>query len=375
MSKHAQALIVGGGPAGAALATLLARAERDVVLLEREQGPHDKVCGEFISGEAATALTGLGLDLAAMGAEPIDSVRLARGEHIAETNLPFRALSLSRRRLDEALLDRAQEAGAVILKGAKVKALEHAAGGWRATIEDGRTIEAQEAFLAVGKYELKGMRRRRGLQNDLIAFKLHWRLSPSQTTALRGAVELALFNGGYAGLELIEEDKANLCLLVRRARYGALGDWPSLLAAMRADCALLDRRLEGAQPLWDKPLAIAAVPYGHVARPTDDLWRLGDQAAVIPSFAGDGMAIALHSAALAAQVYLNGGQAQDHAGRLARELGPRVIGATVLSQAMVRASGQAAMMTAAGAAPALMAAAARLTRIPNSAIRRVAAGA
>jgi hypothetical protein len=52
-----------------------------------------------------------------------------------------------------------------------------------------------------------------------------------------------------------------------------------------------------------------------------------------------------------------------------------VIGATVLSQAMVRASGQAAMMTAAGAAPALMAAAARLTRIPNSAIRRVAAGA
>jgi flavin-dependent dehydrogenase len=375
MSDDAEALIVGGGPAGAALATLLARAGRRVTLLERESGPHDKVCGEFISGEAATALGRLGLDLAALGATPIDRVRLARGGHIAETPLPFRAQSLSRRRLDHALLVAAETAGARVLSGAKVKALERTAGGWRAQTDDGRTAGGAQAFLATGKHELKGFTGRKGLHNDLIAFKLHWRLAPVQAAALNGAVELALFSGGYAGLEPIEDGKANLCLVVRRARYATLGDWTALLAAARADCALLDRRLDGAKPLWAKPLAIAAIPYGHVNRLGDGLWRLGDQAAVIPSFAGDGMAIALHSAALAAQVYLGGGQASDYGRRLSRELGPRVTGAAWLSQAMVRAPGQAAIMAVTAIEPRLMAAAARLTRVPDAAIRRAAAGA
>ncbi len=289
--------------------------------------------------------------------------------------MPFAAFSLSRRRLDEALLAVAQQAGASVSRGAKVKALERVAGGWRAITGEGSCVRGDQAFLATGKHELKGFTGRHGLQNDLIAFKQHWRLAPEQSAGLKGAVELALFSGGYAGLEPIEEGKANLCLVVRRTRYAALGDWPTLLRAVRADCALLDRRLTCAEPVWDKPLAIAAIPYGHVAGSHDGLWRLGDQAAVIPSFAGDGLAIALHSAALAAQVYLGGGGAQDYGRRLSRDLEARVIGATWLSQALVRAPGQAAVMAAAGLQPRLMAAAARLTRVPEAALRRVAAGA
>ncbi|HVY33343.1 MAG TPA: FAD-dependent monooxygenase [Caulobacteraceae bacterium] len=374
MSRPVQALIVGGGPAGASLAIRLAEAGRRVLLLERERGAHDKVCGEFISGEAAASLANLGVDLTALGAQPIDTVRLARGGKVVQTALPFRALSLSRRRLDEALLIRAEHAGAEVRQGCKVKALEQTAGGWRASVEGGGSQEAQDAFLASGKHELKGRKRRKGLQNDLIAFKLHWRLSPDQAAALSGAVELSLFDGGYAGLEAIEAGKANLCLVVRQARFAALGSWPALLAAIRADCALLDRRLTGAGALWDKPLAIAAIPYGQIARAPSGPWPLGDQAAVIPSFAGDGLAIALHSAALAAQVYLGGGSAQDYVRRIGRELGARVIGATWLSQALVRGPGQAAIMAAAALEPQLMAAAARLTRIPEGAIRRAAAG-
>ncbi|MEO8799183.1 MAG: FAD-dependent oxidoreductase, partial [Polyangiaceae bacterium] len=47
-----RALVVGGGPAGAALAIKLARAGKDVVLLERDPVPAHKVCGEFLSREA-----------------------------------------------------------------------------------------------------------------------------------------------------------------------------------------------------------------------------------------------------------------------------------------------------------------------------------
>ena len=69
-------IIVGGGVAGGAVAVLLARAGRRPVLLEREAGAHDKVCGEFVSGEAARLLGRLGLDLATLGAAPLGQAHL-----------------------------------------------------------------------------------------------------------------------------------------------------------------------------------------------------------------------------------------------------------------------------------------------------------
>ena len=66
------ALVVGGGPAGASLVVLLARSGRDVVLVEREAAPTDKVCGEFVSRETARYLARLGIDLTALRAVPAD---------------------------------------------------------------------------------------------------------------------------------------------------------------------------------------------------------------------------------------------------------------------------------------------------------------
>ena len=263
----AEALVVGGGPAGAALATLLARAGRPTTLIEREPAAHDKVCGEFVSGEAAAYLGGLGLDLAALGAVPIRRVRLtARGEP-AEAALPFPAFSLSRRRLDEALLGLAAEAGVELRRGRKVKSLAPQDGGWRAMIDGGPAVEAKTAFLATGKHDLKGRKRPPGLHGDLVGFKLHLKLAPAQAAALAETVELHLFPGGYAGLEPIEDSLANLCLVVGRRGLGGGAAWRSLVQALLADCPLLAARLAGAQALWPKPLAISAIPYGHVAAP------------------------------------------------------------------------------------------------------------
>jgi flavin-dependent dehydrogenase len=371
------ALIVGGGLAGGALATALAEAGRSVVLLERETGPHDKVCGEFLSREAILYLEALGIDPLALGACRIHSVRLSSGAGVVTVKLPFPALSLSRRALDDALLRRAADAGAEVRLGARVQSLDGDPGGWRARLAAGELVSGTAAFLATGKHDLRGWARPAGRQPDLIGFKMHLTLSPTQAAQLAGHVELTLFRGGYAGLEPVEGGLANLCLVVRRGRYAALGQhWEALLAAMRADSALLAARLDGARPCWDRPLAISSIPYGYVRRHGylrgigDGLWRLGDQTAVIPSFAGDGMSIALHSARLAARYYLDGASVGAYQRRMARDVGTAVRCATLLSQASVHGLGRAVIGWGASRLPNIMSSVAALTRVPSGALRR-----
>ncbi len=365
-----EVLIVGGGPSGAALAALLARSGRGAILIEREAGPHDKVCGEFISGEAAAYLQALGLDLPGLGAVAIDKVRLPARGAPTETDLPFPAFSLSRRRLDEALLVLASEAGVEVRRGVKARGLVRSAAGWRANLDGGETIEVETAFLATGKHDLKGLKRPAGLHGGLVGFKMHLRPAPAQAEALAGAVELHLFPGGYAGLEPIEDGLINLCLVADRKTV-AKGAFPALLQTIRAACPALDQRLTGAGPLWRRPLAISAIPYGHVARSDDGLWRLGDQAAVIPSFAGDGLGIALHSAHAAAAAYLAGEPAEAFQRALAADLSLRVKGAALLSRLLVQPWAQQAAVTLTRLRPQLLSATAAHTRIPQGAVDRL----
>ncbi|MDB5458934.1 MAG: putative electron transfer oxidoreductase, partial [Caulobacteraceae bacterium] len=137
------ALVIGGGPAGAATAILLARAGRAVTLLERETGPHDKVCGEFISHEAAAYLSRLGLDLRALGAAPIRAARLAHGRGATEIALPFAAFSLSRRRLDEALLGLAQDAGVQLRRGVRARRLTPTGRDWAVDLGEAGSLRAE----------------------------------------------------------------------------------------------------------------------------------------------------------------------------------------------------------------------------------------
>ena len=362
----ANAVIVGGGLAGSAAAIELARAGREVVLLEREAQPQHKVCGEFLSQEALAYLRALGVDPAELGAETLHSVRLAGAQHVSCALLPFAAMSMTRKRLDEALLQRAVEAGVRVMRGAAVRSLERNGSLWRAKTDD-IAVAAPTAFLASGKHDLPGHPRPAGAQLGLVGFKMYFRLAPQQAAKLQGHIELMLFRGGYGGLSLVEGGDANLCWLVEARELKQQGGrYENLLAAMQRDCLHLAERLEGAEPLLARPLAIASIPYGYVRKDAEEgLWALGDQATVIPSFTGDGMSIALHSGLLAARIYLAGEAAASYQQRLHGELEKHVSLATLISRGLLSRPSRAMLASAVRAWPQLLRVVAQHTRIPK----------
>ena len=361
-------VIIGGGPAGGAAATLLARAERRVLLLEKEACAHHKVCGEFISPEAQYYLEKLGIDLPVLGAKVIDHVSIAHGAKMTRAALPFTAMSLSRRVLDEQILQAAIKSGARVKRGVHVVGIERARGEVKVHLsgnEKGHTICAPAVFLATGKHDLRGWQRPPSIQNDLVGLKMHFRLG-SRKIEGQNDVVIALFDGGYAGLEAIEDNVINLCLVVSKRRFAAFNhSWELLFDDLVRQAPLIAGRLEGAEPRWAKPLAIYGIPYGFVHREKSDapgLYRLGDQMAVIPSFFGNGISIALHSAFLAVENYLHANEASYHR-RLASELSPKLSPAALLSRIMVAPLAQPLIFLGCRAFPWLVRAAAANTRL------------
>lgn len=296
-------IVIGGGVAGAAAAIRLAKQGRDVLLLEKEVAPRHKVCGEFISIEAQHYLKELGIDLMALGAAPIRQLLLIKGAQKINTRLPFLALSLSRYVLDEALLQLAISSGVELRRGINVTSLVPDNPGWMVSSSTSE-LQGERVFLATGKHNLRGWPRDDAGSEAHIGLKMHYILNPAQQRELAGHIEIMLFDGGYAGLEPIENGKANFCLVIRKSAFLQHGkDWGQLLRVLSAEIPHLKARLQAASPCWERPLAIAGIPYGyiHPAESKDrlGLFPIGDQMAVIPSFCGDGIAIALHTAFLA----------------------------------------------------------------------------
>ncbi len=366
-----QPLIIGGGPAGAAAAISLARAGCRPLLVESATGPADKVCGDFLSIDAIRRARALGVDPAGLGAAPIRHVRLIHHCRVAEASLPFPALGLSRRQLDTALLRAAEHSGAVLMAGHTVRHLTRDAAGWHART-DAAALDAEAVFLATGKHDLRAMPRRFGkasANRGSVGMKMYFTLAPGAARSLQGATELTVFPGGYAGMQFVEQDRAVVCIAVRRQAFRDCGgNWTGLLAVVGRASPRFAAQLAGATPLLARPLAIAGIPYGYQAQPWDaapGLFRLGDQAAVIASLTGDGMAIALHSGQAAAEAWLAGADAASFQATLARQLAGQMHLAGLLHRTGISVLSQGMAVQLAGLFPGLLRQAAIRTRLPG----------
>lgn len=353
-----QPVVLGAGPAGSTAATLLARAGAEPILIDRDANVGDTICGGFLSWKTAEALRELGCDPGALGARKVRLLRLIAGDRVAEAALPEPAFGLSRRSLDGALRGLAQESGARLeIDRARVV-------GPGRIVGDREIWEAPAIFLATGKHDVRGESRPRESVDPALGLRV--RLPPTaKLEALVGdAIELHLFWGGYAGIVLQENGSANICLALRKSLLAKEGPNPwSLLRKLAGQYPHFAERLDLA--VSEVPVdTIGSVPYGWIARETEEgLFRLGDQAAVIPSLAGEGMAIALASARAAVNSYISGESAPTFQRTFAARARRPLAVAGLLWHLSESTSGAKTMTALAGRLPFMADLAMRLSRI------------
>ncbi|MET0248647.1 MAG: FAD-dependent monooxygenase [Sphingobium sp.] len=354
-------LIIGGGPAGAAAAIMLARSGMAPVIVERSCQPADVICGGFLSWNSVALLQRCGVDPLALGGYPIDRARLFSGRRMAELPLPAGSVGLSRGRLDAALLDGAVQAGAQLRRGVTVRALEDGVVRYA----DGTSETPDRLILATGKHDLRGAARTVASHDPAIGLRWRFRLEEGQAWALGSAIELHLFAGGYAGLVMQEEGMANLCLAVRRSAFLAAGRRPAaLLRTLSNEAPVLADRLGGGEFDAERAQAIANIPYGWRAGGiAGNTYRVGDQIGVIPSLAGEGVAIALATGMAAADAVVAGYAPQAYqarcSGRLARPIRSAVMLWTLAERPLLARLALPVLNVAPGLGTALM----RMTRV------------
>ncbi|HYK87330.1 MAG TPA: NAD(P)/FAD-dependent oxidoreductase [Acidobacteriota bacterium] len=126
MPSTVDLVIIGGGPAGLAVAIAARQKNISVLVVERAQGPIDKACGEGLMPDGIAALSRLGVSLPPGQTVPFRGIRFIDGQASVEAPFPDGwGLGIRRTTLHETLAKYALEAGASLAWGTKVRGLMH----------------------------------------------------------------------------------------------------------------------------------------------------------------------------------------------------------------------------------------------------------
>ena len=367
MHADYDAIIIGGGPAGAAAAVLLAQAGHSVAVLEKASFPRRKVCGEFISATTWPLLRELGVaDTLKRSTGPI--IRrvgiFARTAQLAAAMAPVLndeigyGCAVGREVLDTVLLERAHAAGAKIWQPWTLAAYAHAGAGYTCTIKERgsgrlRTLQAPLLIAAHGSWESGPLPtqdfRTPPRSSDLLGFKAHFR----EANLAADLMPLLAFPGGYGGMVHTGAGRISLSCCIRRDQLESCRRrWPqhraggALLAYVGAHCAGVAATLSGAT-LDGSWLAAGPIRPGIRGFGAEGVFTIGNAAAEAHPIVAEGISMAIQSASLLCEPLIARRSStltpaalasvrKDYAHAWRRNFAPRLRAATVYAHLFMR---------------------------------------
>ena len=349
MSAHYDAVIIGGGVAGSSCAILLAHAGWSVALVEKQDFPRRKVCGECIAASNLALLDtlGIGEKFRAIAGPALRRAAWCSGEAMIQAALPPLAetvgakypwgRALGREHLDTLLLGRAREVGATILQPCSVRSVDHGDGVHGCNVIDAQgcaqLIQANVLIDAHGSWQhgplAHSARPRRSRASDLFAFKANFSSAHLQD----GVLPVLAFAGGYGGMVQGDHGLLTLACCVRRDRLQRWREQCRGVTAGEAVQTLLGREIRAVRDAlrgarreggW---LAVGPIwPRIGKAQPAAGVYAVGNSAGEAHPILGEGISMAIQSAFLLCERLIDGADdvGSSYARAWRRAFAPRI---------------------------------------------------
>ncbi len=300
--RNLEIVIIGGGLAGLTAGIHLSKKGISVTIIEKNEFPKHKVCGEYISNEVVSYFKYLDVQLSDLKPSTITKLQFSTTDGTSiNTNLPLGGFGISRYQLDFYLYKKAIANGCKILKE-EAEEVTFDKEKFNITTSNGTILSSDFVIGAFGKRSNIDVR----LNRNFIKQKSPW-------LAVKGhysgefpidLVGLHNFKGGYCGVSKVENDIINICYLVEYEafkEYKNINDFQNLVVKQNPH---LNKILENSKLLFEKPLTISQISFEEKLAVENHILMIGDTAGLIHPLCGNGMAMAIHSAKLVSELLI-----------------------------------------------------------------------
>ena len=287
-------VIVGGGLAGLCNAIHLAKFKKSVLLIEKNEYPKHKVCGEYISNEVLPYLNYLGINPFDFGAVQIDEFQLSTTKNqLISAKLPLGGFGISRYTLDHILAEKAKETGVVFLQDTVVN-IHFENDVFSIETKENQKFNSKICIGAFGKRSTLDVKMGREFikkKSPYLGVKIHVKGNFSNHL-----VALHNFKGGYCGVSKVENDVMNLCYITNYSAFKKYKNIDDFQENVVFKNQYLKRIFQNSKPIWDKPLSISQISFETKNPLENHMLMCGDAAGMIHPLCGNGMSMAIQSA-------------------------------------------------------------------------------
>ena len=296
-------IIIGGGLAGLCNAIHLSKHGKKVLLIEKNEYPKHKVCGEYISNEVLPYLEFLDLNPFDYGAVKIKNFQLSTTKsNLISAKLPLGGFGISRHQLDFVLSEKAKENGVRILKDSVVN-IEFSGNIFSIETKENKKFTSKIAIGAFGKRSLLDVKMNRKFiqkKAPYLGVKIHVKGDfPEDLVALHN------FKGGYCGVSKVEKNAINLCYITNYASFKKYKNIEDFQEQVVFKNKFLKELFHNSEAIFEKPLTISQISFETKKPVENHILMCGDSAGMIHPLCGNGMSMAIQSAQFASVLILN----------------------------------------------------------------------